>query len=154
MLKYALIGTVIVTVTIIIHAIGTLSLVRELGRRYADKEGDFRSSNPLRVLIGIVLVFFALHTIEIIVWACVYWFLLPANSMGSFEEATYFSFITFTTLGYGDITLAQGWRLLGGIESLNGIILVGLTTAMLFAILSRMWHGIVIHNPEQTDRSV
>ena len=105
MLKYALIGTVIVTVTIIIHAIGTLSLIRELGRRYADKEGDFRSSNPLRVLIGIVLVFFALHTIEIIVWACVYWFLLPLNSMGSFEEATYFSFITFKDLYHTNLSM-------------------------------------------------
>jgi hypothetical protein len=154
MLKYALIGTVIVTVTVIIHVIGTLCLVRQLGRRYSDADGEVRPSKPLLVLITTVLVFIALHTIEIIVWACVYWFLLPLNSMGSFEEATYFSFITFTTLGYGDIILTQGWRLLGGIESLNGIILVGLTTAMLFAIAARMWQGIMKPIPGQTDRSL
>jgi len=48
--------------------------------------------------------------------------------------------VTFTTLGYGDITLPeQEWRMLSGIEALNGILLVGWTTAFLFAVVQRSW---------------
>ena len=49
----------------------------------------------------------------------------------------YYSFITLTTLGYGDITLSEGWRILSGIEALNGLLLVGWTTALLFAIVQK-----------------
>ena len=69
--------------------------------------------------------------------------------MQDFETALYFSFVTFTTLGYGDITLSEGWRLLSGIEALNGLLLVGWTTALLFAIVQRGWQGL-----EFTSRSV
>ncbi len=66
-------------------------------------------------------------------------YLLPENVLDSFEEATYFSFVTFTTLGYGDITLAGAWRILSGIEALNGVLLLGWSTALLFAVVQRTW---------------
>ena len=95
----------------------------------------------MAVLIKTVLILISLHAIEIVLWAASYIILLPAGELASFEEAVYFSFVTFTTLGYGDITLSEGWRLLSGIEALNGILLVGWTTAMLFAVVQRMWRG-------------
>ena len=55
----------------------------------------------------------------------------------TFEEAVYFSFVTFTTVGFGDVVLTPGVRLLSGIEALNGIILVGWSTALLFAVVQR-----------------
>ena len=51
----------------------------------------------------------------------------------------YFSFTTFTTLGYGDVTLEGPWRLLTGIESLNGVILIGGSTALSFAVIQEVW---------------
>ena len=47
--------------------------------------------------------------------------------------------ITFTTLGYGDITLAQEWHLLTGVEGMVGIVVFGLTTALLFAVIQKSW---------------
>ena len=77
--------------------------------------------------------------VEVVLWATTYR-LLPGNHLDSFEKATYFSMVTFTTLGYGDITLADHqWRLLSGIEALNGILLVGWTTAFLFLVVQRSW---------------
>ena len=61
--------------------------------------------------------------------------------MPDFEAAIYFSFVTFTTLGYGDLTLSDGWRLLSGIEALNGILLDGWSTAVLFAVVQRIWQS-------------
>ena len=63
-----------------------------------------------------------------------------ATSSAWFSDFIYMSFVTLTTLGYGDITLvAHEWRLLSGIEALNGILLVGWTTALLFLVVQRSW---------------
>lgn len=141
MVKFTLIGAVLVVITVIIHAVGTTAWVRMLKRRYADADGMIRPGKTPQVLIGTVLALLLLHTLEIIAWAYAYLMLLPSGELASFEEAVYFSFVTFTTLGYGDITLTENWRLLSGIEALNGIMLVGWTTAMLFTVVQRTWQG-------------
>jgi len=151
MLKFALIGAALVVITVIIHAAGTTRWLGVLRRRYADEDGLFRPEKTLQVLIGTVLVLLLLHTLEIIVWAGAYQLLLPTGELASFEEAVYFSFVTFTTLGYGDITLSENWRLLSGIEALNGIMLVGWTTAMLFAVVQRTWQGIAKKGRDKPD---
>ena len=141
MLRVSLIGAAIVALTVVIHAIGTTLWVSRFARRYAD-ENFWQSRMAIAVLIKTVLILISLHAIEIMLWAASYIVLLPDGDLVSFEEAVYFSFVTFTTLGYGDITLSEGWRLLSGIEALNGILLIGWTTAMLFAVVQRMWRGL------------
>ena len=141
MITFALIGAALVIITVIMHAIGTTAWLRVLGRRYADDEGQVLAGKTLHVLIGTVIVLLVLHTLQIVVWAYAYLTIVPAGELDTFEEATYFSFVTFTTLGYGDITLSEGWRLLSGIQALNGIMLVGWSTAMLFAVVQRTWQG-------------
>jgi len=145
MLKISLIGSVLIAITVVIHAAGTTAWVRYLGRKYTGKSiiGGRRAT---LVLVNTALIVFALHAIEIVIWAGAYQILMPVNELGSFEEAVYFSFVTFTTLGYGDITLSEGWRLLSGIEALNGILLVGWTTAMIFAVVQNIWRGLADHN--------
>jgi hypothetical protein len=141
MVKFALIGAILVIITVILHAVGTTGWLRVLGRRYADEEGLVRAGKTLQALIGTVIVLLVLHTLQIIVWAYAYLAIVPAGELDSFEVAVYFSFVTFTTLGYGDITLSEGWRLLSGIQALNGIMLVGWSTAMLFAVVQKSWQG-------------
>ena len=145
MLQIRLIGAVIVALTVVIHAIGTTMWIRRIGRRYADEQ-FWRGRMAIAVLIKPILVLIALHTIEIMLWAGSYLFLTPDSELASFEQAVYFSFVTFTTLGYGDITLSEGWRILSGIEALNGVLLIGWTTAMLFAVVQRMWRGLASNN--------
>ena len=64
----------------------------------------------------------------------------------SLERSLYFSTVTFTTLGYGDITLEPRWRLLSGLEAFNGVVLLGVTTAVVFAILLRVFQAAGIVN--------
>ena len=142
MVQYSLIGALLVVITVVIHAVGTTAWLRVLGRRYTNDEGHVIQGKTLHVLIGTVIVLLALHTLEIVVWAQAFLALGPVNELATFEEAVYFSFVTFTTLGYGDITLSETWRLLSGIEALNGIMLVGWSTAMLFAVVQRSWQGL------------
>ena len=139
MLKYSLLGVLLVAVTVAIHAIGTTLWLRRLSRRFANVANLHRLSQSLRILIGTIVVLTILHTLQIMVWALAYLYLLPENVLDSFEEATYFSFVTFTTLGYGDITLAGTWRIISGIEALNGVLLLGWSTALLFTLVQRTW---------------
>ena len=141
MLQLSLIGSALIAITVLIHALGTTAWVRYLGRNYM---GDlpWSGQRAMLVLVYTALIVFALHTVEIIIWALAYQALVPASELASFEEAVYFSFVTFTTLGYGDITLSHGYRLLSGIESLNGMILVGWTAAMIFSVVQHIWRGL------------
>ena len=152
MIKFALIGATIVGITVIVHAIGTAALLQVLQRNFADSEGKVRTGKTLHVLVATVLMLLFLHTLEIILWAYTYLVMLPAGELASFEEAIYFSFVTFTTLGYGDITLTGNWRLLSGIEALNGVMLLGWTTALLFAVVLRTWQGRPHERPGDTTR--
>ena len=145
MLKLSLIGSALIAITVLIHAIGTTMWVRYLARRYIGKS-IWSGQRAMLVLVNTALIVFVLHTLEIVIWAGAYQMLLPVNELASFSEAVYFSFVTFTTLGYGDVTLSEGWRLLSGIEALNGILLVGWTTAMIFSVVQNIWRGLAENN--------
>ena len=145
MLRLSLIGAALIVITVVIHAFGTTIWVRHLKREYANVRIEhFRQA--IAILIKTVLIVFVLHITEILVWPGAYQVLLPLDELGSFEQAVYFSFVTFTTLGYGDITLSEGWRVLSGIEALNGILLVGWTTAMIFSVVQAIWRGMPENN--------
>ena len=75
---------------------------------------------------------FVAHLIEMALWAALY---RGLGLFETFETAFYFSSVTYTTLGYGDIVPEAHWRLLATLEAANGFILFGWTTALVFAVL-------------------
>ena len=151
MLTNALIGSALVVITFGIHGVGTTLWLRVLGRRYADAKGAMRFGKAGQALLTTVFVLLFLHIVEIVIWAFAYLAVLPAGELKSFEEAVYFSFVTYTTLGYGDITLTEGFRLLSGIEAMSGIMLAGWSTAMVFAVVQRAWHSMFSSNAPDPD---
>ena len=84
----------------------------------------------------VVLLMFFLSFVEIAVWAGVY---LLVGAIEKMEAALYFSTVTFTTLGYGDVLLDERWRLMAAFEAANGIIIFGLTTAVVVAAVQRVY---------------
>ena len=87
------------------------------------------------ILICVFAVIVFLHIFEAGIWATFYqtWGLFT-----NFETSFYFSLTSYTTIGYGDVTLPQRWRLLGGVEGFSGVLLCGLSTAFIFIILNAM----------------
>jgi len=73
--------------------------------------------------------------VQIALWASAF---VLCGEFADFETAFYHSAVNFTTLGYGDIIMSRQWRLLGPLEAVNGSLMLGLSAAMLFAILSRL----------------
>ena len=87
-----------------------------------------------RRLIRVAWWLLLLHLAEISVWALFYWW---QQCLPDAESSFYFSGVTYTTLGYGDLVLPQEWRLLGPVEGLTGILMCGLSTGFFFAVLSK-----------------
>ncbi len=141
MLMLLLIAVSLVAMTVVLHAMGTTYWIRYAVRRYADRNGDFKPHTTLPAVMWTAIVLMLLHMVEVTLWALTYRLLLPGDQLDSFEKSLYFSMVTFTTLGYGDITLTEDseWRLLSGIEALDGILLVGWSTALLFIVVQRSW---------------
>ena len=134
MLLDILITIVIVTVTVVIHTFGMMIAILIIRKQKASQLTFQRfRSVPL---VGVVLVMFFISIVEVLLWAATY---LWVNIIESFEEAFYFSMVTFTTLGYGDIVLKGTWRLLASIEAAIGIIMFGWTTAIVFAAVQNIY---------------
>ena len=79
-----------------------------------------------------------MHLTEIAVWALFYFW---KCGMPDFQTAAYFSAVTYTTTGYGDVLLPQEWQMLGAVEALTGILMCGWSTGFFFAVVSRMQQG-------------
>jgi Ion channel len=75
-----------------------------------------------------------IHIVEIAVWALVFWL---QNCLPNAESAFYFSGVTYATLGYGDLLLPKEWRLFGPLEALTGNLMVGLSIAFFFVVVSK-----------------
>jgi hypothetical protein len=80
-----------------------------------------------------------LHLLEITVWA---YFYFVKEAIPDLQSAFYFSAVTYTTTGYGDVVLPEAWRLVGGIEALTGILMCGWSTGFFFAIVGRMYESL------------
>ena len=93
---------------------------------------------PLYNVLAIILVMIAALFLESTLWAYGY---LIIGALQDFEQAMYFSMVTFTTLGFGDVVLPARWQLLSSIEAANGIIMFGWTTAIVFAVVHRVYFG-------------
>ena len=135
MVPALLLGTVTVAVTVLIHFWGLIALtwvMSQHGARLRPHESRFGSAV---LLLAVVFGLFALHTIEIWTYAAVF---SALGEIQSFEEALYFSTVTFTTVGYGDVVLAPGWRMLAAIESADGVILFAWSTTFLFSVTNRL----------------
>ena len=144
MLEFILIGLCLVAVTIAIHATGTSVWMRLMIRQFAGHDGQWLPRDHWRVIMWTAITLLGLHMVEIVVWALTYMWLPSVTGLETLEESIYFSLVTFTTLGYGDITLQPGPRILSGVEAMNGIFLFGWSTALFFLVFQRSWtvsHG-------------
>jgi hypothetical protein len=135
MLNEISVAALIVAVCLLLHVAG-LSLMAEwlLRRReYLEQQGA-----RMRYAILLVLLFLGimlLHVLEASLWAVFYYSRALFND---FETSLYFSLTSYTTIGYGDVLLPQRWRLLGAIEGVTGVLICGISTAFIFAVMTAM----------------
>ena len=126
------VALLLLALCVTIHAAG-LTAALHWTRRWA-VPGEERIWPFARMLIGVAGWSVLLHLVQIALWAFVY---TEGQALPDLRTALYFSVVTYTTTGYGDLVLPPHWRLVGGVEALTGILMCGLSTGFFFATAQR-----------------
>lgn len=131
-----LIAAAIVSVCLIIHMAGILLMADWVLRRreYFEQNAGSRHFGLLIVALFGAIMF--LHLVQTSLWAAFYY---TQGLFSDLETSLYFSMVSFTTIGYGDVLLPRRWRLLGVIEGFSGLLLCGISTAFIFAVINAVF---------------
>ncbi len=132
MLTKLLAAWALMAVCVAIHGGGVTSALR-WARQQRSTGRQFWRRTWLFTRVAGWMVF--LHLLEISVWA---FFYAARGAIPDLQSAFYFSAVTYTTTGYGDLVLPEQWRLVGGVEALTGILMCGWSTGFFFAVVSRI----------------
>jgi len=141
MILNVFIGLVVIGITIVIQGYGTKFWIHYLRNNYTNKPLDNFDHRTVRLLVLTAIFLLTLNFLEAIIWGFTYYLLPGITEFETLEKAIYFSLVTFTTLGYGEITISSSGRILSGFEAMNGVLLLGWTTAMMFSVLQFVMKG-------------
>lgn len=133
MLRQFLVAAAVSVCNITIHAL-VMAVVVGVAQRVRTQRALSPSMFLIVLMVATVSVLMAAHASEVIVWAIAYGIVeaVPAG-----EGVVYFAFVNYTTLGYGDIIPVKAWQLLGPAAAMNGVLLFGWSTAVIFEVLRR-----------------
>jgi len=122
-------GTMMISATVMVHTLGLMAVTHLVGG-LTDRFRMHGRRSRIVAILTVVMGTFALLTVEIWLWGIAYYLL---DFDWDFETALYFSTVTFSTIGYGDVVPAQEWRLFCALEGINGFLLIGWSTAYLIS---------------------
>ena len=129
------VGAIAVICTILIHALPLSATVNFVRRE--KRLGRVGTSFWIDMGIVVLALLYALvaHLAEIALWALLF---VVCGEFSDFGTAYYHSAVNYTSLGYGDLIMTSSWRLLGPLETANGMLMFGVSTAMIFAVIQRL----------------
>jgi hypothetical protein len=133
MLRQFLVSIPVSVCNIAIHAI-VMAIVLRVALAVSERSTSRQSLRLASVMIATVSVLMAAHIVEVVVWALAY-MMVGVAPPGT--DLIYFAFVNYTTLGYGEITPIARWHLLGPMTAMNGVLLFGWSTAVIFAVLRK-----------------
>ncbi len=135
-------GLSLIVLTIAIHTTGVVMMAFGLETRIRVRV-DKHKDDPRRaipIVIGhigaVALILAALHGLESLLWASAYWWL---GALGSFTDASVYSLATMTTFEIPGLVLPSRWRMISALETVNGVLLFGISTAFIFAVIQAYW---------------
>lgn len=136
MITEFLIGGVLIALTVIFQAI-CFDVIMRYGQQISTWfAANVKFSWKAFFITGVVLAVMTVGVVQMWMWALLYYSLTVIKDL---ETAVYFSVSSFTTVGFGDVVLPHGWRLLSSIEAANGFVLFGWSAAFIFEIVSNLY---------------
>ncbi|WP_091741091.1 ion channel [Phenylobacterium immobile] len=134
MLAELLVATAMVCATVLIHGWGLAILGRWLDDDSDAREIRWGSTQAMVFTMAMAIGIFVLHGVEIWLYAALYH---AIGAVPDLRTAVYFSTSTYGAIGFGDAAIADAWRLLGSIEGINGILLIGWSTAFFVTFITK-----------------
>jgi len=131
MLRQFVLGIAISVCNIAIHAMVMVAVI-QVARIVSESATSRRSLRLTAVMGATASVLMAAHLAEVLVWSYAYSFIGVAPPG---TDLVYFAFVNYTTLGYGDVIPLEHWRLLAPMTAMNGVLLFGWSTAVIFEVL-------------------
>ena len=138
MIQQLAIATLMVLATVTFHGFGLLALTRllRIEQREERREHIFPASvQGIAFTLALVLGLFVIHGVEIWLYALLYHF---TDALPDLHKAVYFSTITYGTVGYDNEGIAREWELVAAIEGINGVLLLGWSTAFFVGLVARL----------------
>jgi len=129
------VGIAAVICTVLIHAVPLSATVRFVSREKRLGRIGVSFWVDTRIVAMVIFGALAAHLIEMAFWAVLF---VICGEFSDFVTAYYHSAVNYTSLGYGDIIMSPAWRLLAPIETADGMLLFGVSTAMIFALIQRL----------------
>jgi Ion channel len=128
-------GAGLIAATVVIQAL-FMSVGLNNFKRIEQRRPEAMARKPATTTVIWILFLLIPIVLDVTLWATLYY---VGGALPSFEEALYFSTVTFTTVGYGDIVLDREWRQLATFEAVNGWIIFGWATALIMAVIQRLY---------------
>lgn len=125
----------LIAATVVIQAL-FMSVGMNTFKRIEERRPGAMTREPAITTVIWILFLLIPIILDVTLWGTFYY---VSGALPSFEEALYFSTVTFTTVGYGDIVLAREWRQLATFEAVNGWIIFGWATALIMAVIQRLY---------------
>ena len=129
------VGAIAVVGTVIIHALATGTTVNIVRRETRIGRAGASFWKNVAIVAVAILVAFVAHLIEIALWAILF---MICGEFPEFGPAFDHSAVNYTTLGYGNVIMTPSWRLLGPLEAADGMLMFGVSTALIFAVIQRL----------------
>jgi Ion channel len=133
MLRQFLVGGGVSVINISLHAL-VMTIVVRVAQTVSTKKKLQSSLFLIAVMIPTVSLLMTTHALEVIVWSFAY---SIVDAAPPDANLVYFAFVNYTTLGYGDVLPVERWRLLGPMTAMNGVLLFGWSTAVIFEVLRK-----------------
>lgn len=133
MLLPLVIGSVMVLVNLVVQVIAVTWLIGYFMKRAGSGQFIPSFGNDFRILALVLVVITLGHYLQFTTWAALFVLL---GEFQDFSTAFYHSTVNFTSLGYGDIVMSDRWRLLGGLEAANGVVMFGLSAGTVLSTMS------------------
>ena len=132
MLGQILVGGAASLLNIAIHSVWTVFLDHAVRRYWAKRKTPNFLRHRVILMMVTVAILMTAHVLEVLLWAATYAFVGAAPPAAG---RVYLAFVNYTTLGYGDIVPVPAWQLLGPLTAMNGILLFGWSTAVIFEVV-------------------
>ncbi|WP_420971881.1 ion channel [Bradyrhizobium sp. B120] len=133
MLFQLIVGSAVSAINIVLHSLFTVLVIGRMRNVALRATGRFELQLS-GVMVTTALILMVAHTLEIVVWSLAY---LAIGAAPAGSNLLYFAFVNYTTLGYGDVVPVKQWLLVGPMAAMNGILMFGWSTAVLFEVLQK-----------------